>query len=210
MSKKEQLIEFNRTIILDAAQELFEEKGILQTTMDDIAQKADYSKSTLYVYFKSKEEIYNHIVYKSMIMLRDKLKQSIEESNEYEICFFAICSTLVDFQEEYSLYFESITGKIGISQDDFEKQPILFEIYTMGEKINEVITKLLENGVKDGCFRKDIVPMSTTFALWASISGIITMASQKESYLIEKTNMNKRVFLNYGFQMLWNSLRGEK
>ena len=35
------------------------EKGIALTTMDDISKEAGYSKSTVYVYFKSKDEIYN-------------------------------------------------------------------------------------------------------------------------------------------------------
>ena len=60
--KKEALEQFNRDNILGAAKELFESKGVEKTTMDDIAALADYSKSTIYVYFKSKEEIYNSIV----------------------------------------------------------------------------------------------------------------------------------------------------
>lgn len=210
MKKREQLTEFNRNNILDAAKKLFEEKGLSQTTMDDIAKEADYSKSTIYVYFKSKDEIYNHIVYKSMCLLRDNLNHSIESSNEYERYFFAICDTLVDFQEEYPLYFESITGKIGISQKEFEEQPILIEVYNVGEEINRSVARLFENGIKDEYFRKDLEPLTTMFALWASICGIISMASQKESYLKEKANISKKEFLYYSFKMLLNSLKRER
>ena len=54
--KKLALEQFNRDNILTAARELFETKGVQDTTMDDIALQADYSKSTIYVYFRSKEE----------------------------------------------------------------------------------------------------------------------------------------------------------
>ena len=57
MGKREKLKEFHRSNILEVAKKLFLENGFIQTTMDDIAKMADYSKSTLYVYFKSKEEI---------------------------------------------------------------------------------------------------------------------------------------------------------
>ena len=57
MGKREKLKEFHRSNILEVAKKLFLENGFIQTTMDDIAKVADYSKSTLYVYFKSKEEI---------------------------------------------------------------------------------------------------------------------------------------------------------
>jgi len=206
MKRKEQLTEFNRNNILDAAKKLFEEKGLQQTTMDDIAKEADYSKSTIYVYFKSKDEIYNHIVYKSMCMLRDDLNQVVGVSNDYEKCFFAICNTLVEFQEKFPLYFESITGRIGVSEKNFEEQPILFEVYQVGEEINEVITAFFKNGKEDGYYREDLEPLTTMFALWASICGIILMASRKESYLSEKVNIKKKEFLNYSFHMLQNSL----
>lgn len=210
MNKRAQLTEFNRNNILNAAQKLFEEKGFLQTTMDDIAKEAEYSKSTIYVYFKSKDEIYNHMIYKSMIMLRDNLDKSIEASNDYEKYFATICNALVDFQEEYPLYFESITTKIGITQKDFKEQPILFEVYKAGEEINAIISRLIENGIADKYFRKDLEPLSTIFALWASICGIISMASQKENYLREKANIDKKAFLDYSFKMLLHSLRLEE
>ena len=49
--KENRLVRFNRQNILEAAERLFAEKGVRQTTMDDIAKAADYSKSTVYVYF---------------------------------------------------------------------------------------------------------------------------------------------------------------
>ena len=62
LEKKEKLAQFHRQNIMETAENLFAEKRIAQTTMDDIAKNADYSKSTIYVYFKSKEEIiYNEI-----------------------------------------------------------------------------------------------------------------------------------------------------
>lgn len=47
----------HREKIASAAQRLFMEKGIEAASMDDIAKAAGYSKATLYVYFKNKEEI---------------------------------------------------------------------------------------------------------------------------------------------------------
>lgn len=209
MSRREQLTEFNRNNIIEAAKKLFQERGISQTTMDDIAKEADYSKSTIYVYFKSKNDIYDHIIYRSMSMLKDILADAFTNSNDYETNFFAICNTLVEFQEKYPLYFESITGKIGITQEEFKAQPILFEIYKVGEEINSLIMKLIDMGIQDNYFRKDLKPIPTIFTLWASICGIISMAGQKELYLKDKTNINKKDFLNYSFTMLLHALRKE-
>ena len=43
--------------IIDKARQLYSEKGVEETTMEDIAREAELSPGTLYIYFKNKEEL---------------------------------------------------------------------------------------------------------------------------------------------------------
>lgn len=210
MHKKERLKEFNQYNIIDAAEKLFSEKGIVQTTMDDIAKEAQYSKSTIYVYFKSKEEIYSHIVRKSMVMLRNHLKDLLENSNGYEEMFKNICYELVRFQEEYPLYFESISGYIGCENEDFKEQPVLYDVYLLGEEVNQMLVQMVNQGMEESFFKSNLEPLHTVLIMWASICGIIRMAVQKQAYLEERTNCSKQHFLEYGFTMLLQSIRRDR
>ena len=54
---KEQRREERRQQILDAAEKVFFSKGVAAATMDEVAAEAELSKGTLYLYFKSKDEI---------------------------------------------------------------------------------------------------------------------------------------------------------
>ena len=47
-----------RNDIITAAVKLFFSKGYENTTMDDIVKKAEFSKSTIYNYIRSKEELF--------------------------------------------------------------------------------------------------------------------------------------------------------
>ena len=47
--------------IVDAALELFAEKGFAAAKLDDIARRAGISKATLYLYFETKEEIFRAV-----------------------------------------------------------------------------------------------------------------------------------------------------
>lgn len=47
-----------RKSILDAARELFLEKGYEQTSVRNIAEKIEYSPTTIYLYFKDKDSIF--------------------------------------------------------------------------------------------------------------------------------------------------------
>lgn len=57
--------EGNKKSILKVAERIFTQKGYSLTTMDEIAEEAQFSKATLYHYFKSKSEMFFEIIYKS-------------------------------------------------------------------------------------------------------------------------------------------------
>jgi AcrR family transcriptional regulator len=55
---RERRLERTRSLLLDAAQEVFAEKGFVSATLDDIAKAAGYSKGAIYKYFSTKEELF--------------------------------------------------------------------------------------------------------------------------------------------------------
>lgn len=65
--------------IADQAEKLFARMGIESTSMDDIAKAAGYSKATLYVYFKNKEDIVSFLTLRSMSALKSVLSDVIEK-----------------------------------------------------------------------------------------------------------------------------------
>src|SRR5580658_4373103 len=57
-TKKDVVAEFRRSEIVAAARKVFAKCGYRCSTVDHIAEQAGIAKGTLYLYFKSKEEIY--------------------------------------------------------------------------------------------------------------------------------------------------------
>jgi len=53
------------------------EKGFSDTTLEDIAQRAGVSKGVLLYYFRSKEDLFLSAFKHSILMLRDRLRQTI-------------------------------------------------------------------------------------------------------------------------------------
>ncbi|HTX60954.1 MAG TPA: helix-turn-helix domain-containing protein, partial [Methanobacterium sp.] len=56
--RKEREKENRRNDIISTAERLFYEKGYENITMADIAEGTELARSTLYLYFKNKKEIY--------------------------------------------------------------------------------------------------------------------------------------------------------
>ena len=55
---RERRLERTRALLLDAAQEVFAEKGFTAATIDDIASAAGYTKGAVYKHFTTKEELF--------------------------------------------------------------------------------------------------------------------------------------------------------
>jgi AcrR family transcriptional regulator len=64
--------------IVDAALEVFAEKGFAAAKLDDIARKAGISKATLYLYFDTKEEIFRAVAQSAVASLLEALESQSE------------------------------------------------------------------------------------------------------------------------------------
>lgn len=199
----------HRENVVSAASILFMEKGIAATSMDDIAKAAGYSKATLYVYFKNKEEIVSILVLNSMKKLYDYISSALAQHESTEARYNFICRGLVQYQEEFPFYFRMVLDKINI---DFESQDYLpeeKETYQVGEEINEKIKDFLVSGMKKGDLRDDIKIMPAIFQFWGMLSGLIQLAANKEEYIEKTIHLSKSQFLEYGFDMLYHSIEKE-
>ena len=208
MNKKERLAAFNRSNILSAAKRLFIEKGIAQTTMDDISKEADYSKSTVYAYFKSKDEIHSHIILENFEILKNDICEVLRSEPEFPDGYFAICNALMENYRVSPLFFESVLSEIKIPDD--ESETVLVQIYRAGDEINGVIESYLNQCVENKYISLDMPPLQATLILWAGITGIIMFAHKKNAYIGMATGTTKECFMQNGFRLLLKSIMGEK
>ncbi|MGC2652684.1 MAG: helix-turn-helix domain-containing protein [Mycobacterium sp.] len=55
---RERRVEHTRSLLLDAAEEVFAEKGFMAASLDDIAHAAGYTKGAIYKHFSTKEDLF--------------------------------------------------------------------------------------------------------------------------------------------------------
>ena len=93
------------------------------TRMEDIARQAGCSKTTLYVYFESKENLYKAITYRAFQALLDNYYETLNSASqksglEKVIYFFnsyiSFCEKHYDYQQlllEYLTFIRSVSGE---------------------------------------------------------------------------------------------------
>ena len=103
-SKQQVVSEFRKSEIITAARMVFAEKGYSAATVDEIASRAELAKGTIYVYFDSKEEIYNAVLANDLESLRQLTLKKIgaadsvhEKISAYIHARFEYCEERRDF-----------------------------------------------------------------------------------------------------------------
>lgn len=184
--------EAHKNRIAAEAQKLFSVKGITGTTMDEISALAGYSKATVYVYFKNKDDIVRYLALKSMESLKDALKEAVDTSKDIKEQFIDMCFSLAGYQREYPEYYNMALQFITYEKGD--------EIFNTGEEINSFVIDLLgTQGVK--CDAQDVLH------LWAMTSGVINLAYQKSKYIGEDLQIELDSFLREGFEKIFRTIR---
>src|SRR4030095_10700541 len=73
-TKKDILSEFRRTELLTAARAIFGKKGFHEASIDEIAEMAEVAKGTVYLYYKSKKDLYMEALKFGVESLNKELK----------------------------------------------------------------------------------------------------------------------------------------
>lgn len=96
-ARREREKEHLRQEILDAARELFANEGYENVTMRRIAEKIEYSPTTIYLYFDDKTELFFAICEETFARLAKQLEMLGEERNDPVECLYIGCRSYVDF-----------------------------------------------------------------------------------------------------------------
>lgn len=206
--RKKEPPEAHRAAISIAAQRLFEKKGILSSTMDDVAREAGYSKATLYVYFQNKQELVGFLALESMKKLREYLQGALAQHTQAAARYQSICAALVRYRDEYPFYFDMALDTIPFIQEPSTPAAIK-EAYTVGEQLNAEITRFFKDGMETGELRQNPEPLTAAFTFWGALSGLIKMAAAKEAYLEKGLGLPRAAFLQAGFDTLYRAIANE-
>lgn len=143
----------NREEILSAALEQFSKHGYYNTSMQEIAQEAEFAVGTLYTFFKSKEELYRALVLEHLHQYERTISGAIENTtNEIDILENFMRAKAEAFGGDLRLL--RLYLKLSTSGDDINRvtgvESEIRELY------NSMITGLgsvFERGIKKKIFR---------------------------------------------------------
>ena len=175
-----------RDRIVQSAIECFSEYGFDRSRMDDIAQRADLSKGTLYLYFKSKEDLFYAICENNLKVIKEQLSRIFATRKEnllYDVEQFYDNLQNLEKKGDEKVFFEIVAE----SARNPKLQKILYEQRT---KIFDVVKEYLDLQVQKGFFRKNIDSEAIASGLVALYNGLAV-----SKFLGISGNWNKRAWV---------------
>lgn len=175
-----------KKMLIEVARELFAKNGKRNVTMNDIAEASKRGRRTLYTYFTNKDEIYKAVISEELNQLLVQLTLSSAEDLSPDIKLRNHIITHLDAVKH-------IVNRNGSLKADFFVD--IYEVERARRKIDlteiSMISKMLEEGIKQKCFKKMDVHLSAII-IFHAIKGLevpyirqnLTIEFEKHKYEI--------------------------
>jgi len=210
-SRKQRETELRKQIIIEAAEKLFLSEGYEKTTMDEIANQSEFSKGTLYNYFKSKDELYLAIGIKAYDLILEYTEKFTKKQPPGLNQLIAIGYAYYEFTKDnpaYSSIFHDVAVKIpdiGIKPKEKLSQ-IEIEYLDSINRYRNIFIKILGDAIKVKAIRKDKNPNLIGYILSTITSGIISDFLQN-SEIAKRFGLNFDEIIDFTFEILADGLK---
>jgi AcrR family transcriptional regulator len=135
--------------ILQAAREVFAKNGFDSARMDDIANASGLSKGTLYLYYKSKDDLIVALLKTTLNDLLMQLRMLLDVDSSVE-------TRLRDYAQQISIYMQQDASSLNIAYNFYAvatRRPsirLLLQAYFADYRL--LLTQILEQGIERGEF----------------------------------------------------------
>lgn len=135
--------------IIAIAQSTFRKYGFRKTTMDEIAFAAGKTKSTMYYYFESKEEVFKAVVEKEVLQLRSEIQDAVSKKQGAKQKLEAYILTRMKGFRKLGNFYELLKDEF-LSNLEFAEK--IRTVYDKNE--TEALAQIIQNGVENKEFKK--------------------------------------------------------
>ncbi len=205
--RKQREKEKRRNEILDAAEDLFFSQGLQQTTMDDLATRTELSKGTLYLYFRSKDEVYLAINVRAKRLMRDQMEKAARVKGTGREQVLALGRAYLGFSLEYPDYAQVMQNCMMSEGELLEENTYAREAHEQGERALMFLFDALKQGQSDGSIKSELDVLKTGLLLWAQMTGALQVLAAKGSYLSTGFQITEQELTEYIFLLIEVLLR---
>ena len=197
--------EMRRQQIMVAAKRVFTQRGFEKSTMEDIAREAELSPGTIYLYFKSKDELYASLCLRVLRFINVKVDHVVgDTSMDYEAKQKALLDAIQDVYDYDPLI---LNNMFHLQSSDTLKSlspELMNEINDLSRSSLQAMAGMFVQGIEKGLVI-DRHPMALADILWALFSGLVLWEESKKMINAERYDLPNT--LTTAFDLFGRGLR---
>jgi AcrR family transcriptional regulator len=170
-TKKDVVTEFRTAGILEAARSVFATKGFNDATVDDIANAAGVAKGTVYLYYRSKRDIYFSALKSGIQQMHSALEDQLKAESTTEGKLRALIAVKLAYFDENRDFFKIYYSELG--NLCIHPGAIDSEFKTLYLEQARVIESILKEGARRKVLRT-VRAEQAAFAISDIIRGVVT------------------------------------
>jgi AcrR family transcriptional regulator len=152
-NRRERRCAETRERIINAALQLFSERGVAATTVEDITNSADVGKGTFFNYFPSKEHILAQLCQMQMGKIREFVSQSLHSSESIDKVFYRLSRIVTEKFSDSPALARSILVPFFSNDSTREQMAVDFE------EDRKILAELMAARQERGELRDDFSPI---------------------------------------------------
>ena len=210
-NRKEKDVEIRRNEILDAVERIYERGNFESVTMEEIAKEAEFTKQTLYAYFKGKEEIMASIYIRAANNINQMIKSTLDKqqsSSGFEK-LDVMREVFTQIAETKPLYTKMMAIYLVKDLSEFKNLGIYDEIITKNNNLTVYMTDCINKGILDGSIPSGIDVQNGVLFLKALILGTVSMVSYNEQYMRQELSLNPLESLRNIFEFSMRAFKND-
>lgn len=176
--RREREREARRHHILDAAQRVFYARGFALATMEEVAEEAQLGKGTLYIYFRTKEDLLAGVASRHQRRMIGRFEQETTQATDGLDTIRRMLLAYADHMAEPREHLKMVVSRwahgsplgIGSTCADAMRDNVVRFFGMMRDAIEE--------GQQDGSIRADGDPARLAMKLWSCVNGALLLKLQ--------------------------------
>lgn len=170
-----------RQLILDAAKSVFDERGFLNATMEEIAERSELAVGTLYRYFQSKEELYVSLLFEAMEMFREGIEGARGSGGPPNEQLRAVWRFFYAFYREQPEYYRALMFLHNEGLSDAISPGVIQEINHRAGVNFRLVAEIVQSGVDAGLYRSDLDTRGVVDVLWSLLMGLVQLIETRRN-----------------------------
>ena len=176
--RKEREKQARKESIFEAARRVFQEKGYQLTSMSKIAEEAELSKATIYLYFKNKDDLFLSMTTEPLKKLKKEFEKIAKMDNNPEEKIFMLSRAFVKHWGRNRVDYQLGDTFITTYNRQYETHRSLFnKINVPLEELLNIGIRILKDGIKTGSFKNEIDPEKVMLIGWRTLVGLLQIVN---------------------------------